>query len=664
MLVDVKGKVKNITLSPNDRLIPLLEAVVNSIQATRPGSSSALTVTAYRNNLSLSTVDHEINIIPIESFKIEDSGVGFTPENYDSFKKAESTFKSSLGCKGIGRFTWLKAFKEVEINSVYVNGSEKKRINFNFSLDDAEFLNEVITDESADEAITTTVFLKDIQSPYAEKLPTDLEIISNEIIEHCIIYFLEGKISSFLVKDNCGGAVDLLKVFKENYFHEISKISYKIGSNDFDAYFLKNLKVRKQKQHKVNFCADSRAVINFNLKEFKTGLPSVFEDKNGEQFNYSIFLSSPYLNRNVNQERTSFSISLKDDLSLEDFPSVYTIIIELVLNSASLFDIYVEPAMIMHREKIKHYINTTGYMYRHLLKNRPKWIDELPFNLSDEKLDIELHKLSRNYELELKTEAARLKKELKESEVYNIEAYKKALEKYTQDLNEVGKSNLAKYIVHRKSVIDAFEMSMDLQSNDKHALENAVHDIIMPIRSTSDEVKDHNLWMIDERMSYHQLLVSDKSFKSITDINSIERPDLLIFNNPIVYGDDKKDYTTAIIVEFKRPMRDDYKNDDNPVDQVLEYVMKLRSQNTVFNDAHREIYLDPKIPVYCYVICDLTPTIRNILNLRAFKPLLDNHGYIFYNENINSVIEVLSFDKLIKDAKKRNKILFNMLNLE
>lgn len=161
MLVDVKGKVKNITLSPNDRLIPLLEAVVNSIQATRPGSSSALTVTAYRNNLSLSTVDHDINIIPIESFKIEDSGVGFTPENYDSFKKAESTFKSSLGCKGIGRFTWLKAFKEVEINSVYVNGSEKKRINFNFSLDDAEFLNEVITDESADEAITTTVFLKD-----------------------------------------------------------------------------------------------------------------------------------------------------------------------------------------------------------------------------------------------------------------------------------------------------------------------------------------------------------------------------------------------------------------------------------------------------------------------------------------------------------------------
>ena len=55
----------------------------------------------------------------------------------------------------------MKAFKEVEINSVYVNGSEKKRINFNFSLDDAEFLNEVITDESADEAITTTVFLKD-----------------------------------------------------------------------------------------------------------------------------------------------------------------------------------------------------------------------------------------------------------------------------------------------------------------------------------------------------------------------------------------------------------------------------------------------------------------------------------------------------------------------
>lgn len=664
MLVDVKGKVKNITLSPNDRLIPLLEAIVNSIQATKSGSPASLTVTAYRRNLSLSTIDHDINIIPIESFKIEDSGEGFTPENYDSFKRAESTFKSSLGCKGIGRFTWLKAFKEVEVNSVYAIGSEKKRINFNFSLEDAEFLNQVVTDENQDETIRTTVFLKDIISPYAEKLPTDLELISNEIIEHCIIYLLEGRLSSFLLKDNCGGSVDLMSVFSQNYFHEISKVSYKIGNNDFDAYFLKNLKIKKQKQHKVNFCADSRSVINYNLKDFKSGLPSVFEGDNGEKFNYSIFLSSSYLNGSVNQERTSFSITLTDDLSLEDFPSVDTIITELVLNSTDLFDVYIEPAMIMHREKIKKYINTTGYMYRHLLKNRPQWIDELPFNLSDEKLDIELHKLSRNYELELKTEAERLKNELRKSEVYNLEAYKKSLSKYTEDLNEVGKSNLAKYVVHRKSVIDAFEMSMGLQSNDKHALENAVHDIIMPIRSTSDEVKDHNLWMIDERMSYHQMLVSDKSFKSVTDINSVDRPDLLIFNNPIVYGDDNRNSTTAIIVEFKRPMRDDFKNDDNPVDQVLEYVSKLRNQNTVFNDLNREVYLDPKIPVYCYVICDLTGTIRNLLNLRGFKPLLDNNGYIFYNENINSVIEVLSFDKLIIDAKKRNKILFKMLNLE
>jgi hypothetical protein len=46
MQVDVKGKVQNLTLSPRDRLVPVLEAIVNSIQATNKGNKADLTVTA------------------------------------------------------------------------------------------------------------------------------------------------------------------------------------------------------------------------------------------------------------------------------------------------------------------------------------------------------------------------------------------------------------------------------------------------------------------------------------------------------------------------------------------------------------------------------------------------------------------------------------------
>lgn len=666
MQIDVKGKVQNLTLSPSDRLVPVFEAIVNSIQATGKDDKSELTVTAFRQTTQEVLNEEDLKYQQIESFEIVDYGEGFNQNNYQSFKTAESTYKSNLGCKGVGRFTWLKAFDTVEVESVYVENQSKKRLTFGFSVDDVDFESEklVITDQS--DKVKTKVSLKEIQEPYRSRLPKELDSIASEIIEHCLIYFLEDKIRSFKLLDDCGGSIDLLVLFETTYSHEIEQKEFSIGSNQFKAHFFKNFKINKQKNHKVFLCADSRSVRGFTLKEYEENIPPIFEDIGGIKFNYSIYITSPYLDQYVNQERTGFRIAEKVDLCDEDenSPAISTIIIELMVYGRTVFEPFLEPMYAKHREMIERYVNHAGYEYRHIIKNRPSWLKKIPFDLSDDKLDLELHRLNRNYEIELKQEAQRLKDELKCSKVKDYSAYKDALQKYTEDLNEVGKSNLAKYIVHRKAVIDALEFSLEFQDNDKYALEDTVHDIIMAIRSTSDDVQEHNLWLIDERMAYHKHLASDKSFKSVTDIDSPERPDLLVFNNPIVYGDDKRETSTAIIVEFKRPMRDNYKYSDNPIDQVTGYVLKLRKPDQIRDERGREIYLDKRIPIYCYVICDLTSSIREILEVRNYKPLLDNQGYIFYNDNLNAVIEVISFDKLLIDAKKRNKVLFKKLNLE
>ena len=97
---------------------------------------------------------------------------------------------------------------------------------------------------------------------------------------------------------------------------------------------------------------------------------------------------------------------------------------------------------------------------------------------------------------------------------------------------------------------------------------------------------------------------------------------------------------------------------------VTGYVLKLRKPDQIMDERGREIHLNKRIPIYCYVICDLTSSIRDILEMRNYKPLLDNQGYIFYNDNLNTVIEVISFDKLLRNAKKRNSVLFKKLNLE
>lgn len=654
MQIDVKGKVQNLKLSPSDRLVPLFEAIVNSIQATRKGDKAELTITAFRQTTQevLNEDDHKFQ--QIESFEIVDYGEGFNHDNYQSFKTAESTYKSSLGCKGVGRFTWLKAFETVEVESVYLDNQEKKKLTFGFSVDDVDFESEKLISAEQSERVRTKVSLKEIQDPYRTRLPKNLDNIASEIIEHSLIYFLEGKIKSFKLLGDCGESIDLLVVFETTYSHEIEQKEFSIGSNQFKAHFFKNYKITKQKNHKVFLCADSRSVRGYTLKEYEENVPPIFEDINGLKFNYSIYVTSSYLDQYVNQERTGFRIAEKVDLCDEDAdsPAINTIIIELMLYGRTVFEPFLEPMYAKHKEMIERYVNHAGYEYRHIIKNRPLWLNTIPFDLSDEKLDIELHKLNRNYELELKQEAQRLKDELKHSKVKDYPAYKESLQKYTEDLNEIGKSNLAKYIVHRKAVIDALEFSLELQDSDKYALEDTVHDIIMAIRSTSDDVQEHNLWLIDERMAYHKHLASDKSFKSVTDIDSKERPDLLVFNNPVVYGDDKRETSTAIIVEFKRPMRDNYNGSDNPIDQVTGYVLKLRKPDQIMDERGREIHLNKRIPIYCYVICDLTSSIRDILEMRNYKPLLDNQGYIFYNDNLNTVIEVISFDKLLRDAKK------------
>ncbi len=44
-------------------------------------------------------------------------------------------------------------------------------------------------------------------------------------------------------------------------------------------------------------------------------------------------------------------------------------------------------------------------------------------------------------------------------------------------------------------------------------------------------------------------------------------------------------------------------------------------------------------------------------------PSPDSQGYFFFNRNLNTFVEIMSFDKLLEDAKKRNAALFDKLHI-
>ena len=84
------------------------------------------------------------------------------------------------------------------------------------------------------------------------------------------------------------------------------------------------------------------------------------------------------------------------------------------------------------------------------------------------------------------------------------------------DQNELGRAKLADYEVHRRVILDLFELAIVRRNDGTYSLEEYVHDIVVPLIKTSGSLseRDLNLWLIDERLSFHTYLGSDLPLSS------------------------------------------------------------------------------------------------------------------------------------------------------
>jgi len=63
------------------------------------------------------------------------------------------------------------------------------------------------------------------------------------------------------------------------------------------------------------------------------------------------------------------------------------------------------------------------------------------------------------------------------------------------------------------------------------------------------------------------------------------------------------------------------------------------------------------------VICDTTREIEIIAQNKGMLPTPDKLGYYGYNPSLSAYVEIISYAKLLRDAKRRNRILFDKLHL-
>lgn len=157
---NLKGRLRNTRLPRSHGLMPVFEAVVNSIQSIEErGDSGAGKIVLRINRETQGSLDIESKSLPpIVGFTITDNGCGFDDSNFKSFETLDSDHKIDKGCRGVGRLLWLKVFDLVELESHFLDadGALRKRV---FRFDDKKGVHSEKIIESTQQQAGTNIKL-------------------------------------------------------------------------------------------------------------------------------------------------------------------------------------------------------------------------------------------------------------------------------------------------------------------------------------------------------------------------------------------------------------------------------------------------------------------------------------------------------------------------
>jgi len=470
---NVIGRVRNITLPNSKGLLPLFEAIINSIDAIEDAEKNLdegfIKVKILRSSKSMLNEENENDsrvLSQIIGFEVTDNGIGFTGPNYEAFNESDTLYKQKRGGKGVGRFLWLKAFDKVEIDSTFRDGGKTWQRTFVFSLANPSGIRDhSLVEISDDSEIRTVVRLDGFKTLYQENIPRSATSIAQRIVEHCLEYFILGNMPSVQVFDDSEDAPILLERLYESLVSENKSESIEIKGRKFDIVHLL-LNAHADLKHQVYYCGDHRVVLAEKVSNLIPNLKSTLSKPgNDGSFVYSGYVSSDYLDKHADQQRTGFD-TMSEDGSLFSEELKWSEITENVLAASKAFlQPYTEEVKVRKEEEIKNYANSEAPEYRYIVANYPEKLDKIPPDFSKRELDLKLHEIHREIEEKFIDETG----ELLEEETLDEEYIEEQFSRWLQDWNDVGKANLAKYIVHRKSVLTILEKILKVQNTGRYA---------------------------------------------------------------------------------------------------------------------------------------------------------------------------------------------------
>lgn len=672
---NIRGFVAGIDIDPDEYLLPIHEVIVNSIQSiedmTEPKDGIISIKVIRGKQLALKGIN-EKPYCPIEGFEIYDNGVGFINNRFQAFNDAFTELNKGKGCKGVGRYTVLACFGSMEINSTFHENNKWLKRSFKFGISGVSPENDENLSKASDLKQGTVVKLNNYKKNFQEyinKNKVELNEIAERIIEHCLLYFISNTApqiriyneneleKSFFLNDNFKSVVKFDK--------EVKSVKLNNVKEKFSINYLRNYNNRT---HSFHLCANKREVgkktsISNYIPSFVQGL----QDEVKNKYFLSVYVTSDYLDEKANYQRNKFSLPQKtEDKTVFDEISIDELFKDV---SDDVRMEYSDAILTADKEKntrIHNYIldpKNPRLAYKHLL-SVDKIFDDIPGNATDERLEIELHK--KVFHLEQKRSKAFEKAFSKKK--YDKEEFSDIVHNVLKEEAAFSAGKLADLTVRRKAVIKLFRKYLDWRNDENYMLEEDLHNIIFTMGAESKAMPQdyHNLWLLDERLTYHSFTTSDKQLRTNEHIktNSQKETDLLIYDFPWAYSDDAGNVNSLVVFEFKRPGRDMNTTKDKKLDsQVEEYFEKLM-QSEAKSEKGRFLNIKDTTPKFGYIICDLHKDLIEYNEKHNFFRKTPYNTLYKINEKLNQYFEVMSYEDMLDFADKRHTAFFKALGID
>jgi len=632
----------NLRPNPDNFLLPMFESISNSYHSI----SDRFGV----NNINKGRIYIDINKDPA-SIIVKDNGIGLDENGMESFRTPFTGQKLKKGGKGFGRFISFKVFDDVLYQSRHrgKNGDEAFAFRFdvNAQREEISFIDLFTTPLEDYGCCVNLSSAKSSFQTVASSLG-DEQIIDN-IIRYFLPYFISGRMPKLEILID-GTKHDPDKRFRDLFTSQeiiTEKIEIDGQLHEFQIGISLSEKGALFPRHAMLLFADDRIIGSGRSIEGKIGTP-YFSGEDGKSRVVVASVSGEFLNIHANTARTDI------EASEDEIDEIANHVSQLVLDKQGE---YREQRRGDQAKSLSTVFLRNPLLRTALTQNVAEYVRSKPMSWGPEQFVSDLA-------LKRFRDQGRWERELREK-TKDYDSLRKARDEILAHIEQENKEALASYVAHRRTVIDLAEKIIGVQDSDgSTSLEDVIHDIVYPRHNDSENTKfyQHNLWMLDERLAFVSYVSSDRTIHGGRRQAGDKVADLIMFDECAVLND--SDLNSLILVEFKRPGRNDYKFGDvkrDPIQQVFETIGKIRQEKSLITSSGTRLSVPSGTRIYSYIVADVEPTLLDVIEDHDFDATWDQQGYYRYHDKRDAFVEIFGYNKLVADAKKRNSAFFDVL---